>query len=46
MLIFFGCKSVEIYCHISPSGRALLKWRYRDKDGELFTGTLHPTSQS
>jgi hypothetical protein len=46
MLIFFGCTDVDIYAHLSTSGRALLKWRYRDKDGELFTGTLHPTSQS
>ena len=46
MLVFFGCTDVDLYAHLSPSGRALLKWRYRDKDGELFTGTLHPTSQS
>ena len=46
MLVFFGCTDVDIYAHLSPSGRALLKWSYRDKDGELFTGTLHPTSQS
>jgi hypothetical protein len=46
MLVFFGCTDVDIYAHLSPSGRALLKWRYRDKDGELFTGNLHPTSQS
>jgi hypothetical protein len=46
MLVFFGCTDVDIYAHLSPSGRALLKWSYRDKDGELFYGTLHPTSQS
>lgn len=46
MLVFFGCTDVDLYAHLSPSGRALLKWRYRDKDGELFNGTLHPTSQS
>ena len=46
MLVFFGCTDVDIYAHLSPSGRALLKWSYRDKDGELFFGTLHPTSQS
>jgi hypothetical protein len=46
MLVFFGCTDVDIYAHLSPSGRALLKWSYRDKDGELFTGTLHPTCQS
>jgi hypothetical protein len=46
MLVFFGCTDVDIYAHLSPSGRALLKWSYREKDGELFTGTLHPTSQS
>ena len=46
MLRFFGCTDVFIYAHISPAGRGLLKWGYRDKDGELFNGTLHPTSQS
>ena len=46
MLVFFGCTAVALYAHLSPSGRALLKWRYRDKDGEMFTGNLHPTSQS
>ena len=46
MLVFFGCTDVDLYAHLSPSGRALLKWRYRDKDGELFTGNLYPTSQS
>jgi hypothetical protein len=46
MLIFYGCTDINVYAHVSPSGRALLKWRYRDKDGELFTGNLHPTSQS
>ena len=45
MLVFFGCKDVDIYAHLSPSGRALLKWSYRDTTGELFTGSLHPTGQ-
>ncbi|MEY4378697.1 MAG: hypothetical protein RLZ85_578, partial [Verrucomicrobiota bacterium] len=43
MLIFFGCTDVDIYAHLSTSGRALFKWRYRDKDGELFTGSAYPT---
>jgi hypothetical protein len=43
MLVFFGCTDVDIYAHISPSGRGLFKWRYRDKDGELFNGTCYPT---
>jgi hypothetical protein len=43
MLVFFGCTDVDIYAHLSPSGRALLKWSYRDTTGELFTGSLHPT---
>lgn len=43
MLIFFGCSDVNVYAHVSPSGRALLKWSYRDKDGELFTGDIIPT---
>jgi len=43
MLVFFGCTDVDLYAHLSPSGRALLKWSYRDKDGELFSGSLHPT---
>jgi hypothetical protein len=45
MLVFFGCTDVDLYAHLSPSGRALLKWRYRDKDGEFFTGNLHPTNK-
>ena len=45
MLVFFGCKDVDIYAYLSPSGRALLKWSYRDTTGELFTGSLHPTGQ-
>ena len=43
MLVFFGCTDVDIYAHISPSGRGLFKWRYRDKDGEVFSGTCYPT---
>jgi hypothetical protein len=43
MLIFFGCTDINVYAHVSPSGRALLKWRYRDKDGELYTGNVIPT---
>jgi len=43
MLVFFGCKDVDIYAHLSPSGRALLKWSYRDSTGELFTGDIIPT---
>jgi len=43
MLVFFGCKDVDIYAHLSPSGRALLKWSYRDTTGELFTGDIIPT---
>lgn len=43
MLIFFGCTDVNVYAHVSPSGRALLKWSYRDSAGELFTGSLNPT---
>jgi hypothetical protein len=46
MLRFFGCTEVFIYAHISPAGRALLKWGYHDRHGEVFNGTLHPTSQS
>ena len=43
MLIFYGCADVNVYAHVSPSGRALLKWSYRDNAGELFHGTLSPT---
>ena len=43
MLVFFGCTDVDIYAHLSPSGRALLKWSYRDKDGEVLSGTCYPT---
>ena len=43
MLIFYGCTDINVYAHVSPSGRALLKWAYRDKDGELFTGNIVPT---
>ena len=43
MLIFYGCTDINVYAHVSPSGRALLKWAYRDKDGELFTGNVIPT---
>ena len=46
MLVFFGCSDVDIYAHLSPSGRALLKWGYHDRHGEVFNGNLHPTSQS
>lgn len=43
MLIFYGCTDVNVYAHVSPSGRALLKWSYRDTDGEYHQGSVHPT---
>lgn len=43
MLVFFGCKDVDVYAHVSPSGRGLMKWSYRDTDGEVHTGSVHPT---